>query len=72
MTSLLRRIAFAFVAAVGISLPASATTFSIDYTDLWYIPTESGWGLNVIQQGNVMFATLFVYGTDNTPRWYVA
>jgi hypothetical protein len=59
-------------AALGSALPASASTFSVDYTDLWYIPAESGWGLNLIQQNNTLFATLFVYGSDNTPRWYVA
>lgn len=72
MKSLLRSLAFTLAAALGIAGPASASTFSVDYTDLWYVPTESGWGLNLIQQNNVIFATMFVYGTDNTPRWYVA
>ena len=70
MKSLLRSLAFTLAAAFA--LPASASTSSVDYTDLWFIPTESGWGLNLIQQNNVLFATMFVYGTDNTPRWYVA
>jgi len=72
MKSLLRSLAFSLVAAFGIAMPAAASTSSVDYTDLWYIPAESGWGLNLIQQNNVIFATMFVYGTDNTPRWYVA
>jgi hypothetical protein len=72
MTSLLRRIVFTLAATCGIATSASASTFSVDYTDLWYIPAESGWGLNLIQQNNVIFATLFVYGSDSTPRWYVA
>jgi hypothetical protein len=72
MTSLLRRIAFTLAAALGFALPASASTFSVDYSDLWYIPAENGWGLNLIQQNNVLFATMFVYGSDGTPRWYVA
>lgn len=72
MKSLLRSLAFTLAAALGIAAPASASTFSVDYTDLWYIPNESGWGINLIQQRNVIFATMFVYGTDNTPRWYVA
>jgi hypothetical protein len=72
MKSLLRSLALSFAAALAIAAPASASTFSVDYTDLWYVPNESGWGLNLIQQNNVIFATMFVYGTDNTPRWYVA
>lgn len=72
MTHAFRRFAFALLTSVGIALPAAATSFSTDYTDLWFNPAESGWGLNLSQQGNTMFGTLFVYGTDQTPRWYVA
>jgi hypothetical protein len=72
MTSTLRRFASALLISMGMALPASATNFSTDYTDLWFNPVESGWGINVIQQGNTMFATLFVYGPDQTARWYVA
>jgi hypothetical protein len=72
MTHFIRRFAAAVFASLAFALPASATSFSTDYTDLWYIPAESGWGVNVIQQGNKLFATLFVYGTDQTARWYVA
>jgi hypothetical protein len=70
------RLGAAFIAAFTLSLPAAASTFSIDYTDLWGggqpNPTENGWGLNLIQQGDIIFATMFVYGSDNTPRWYSA
>src|SRR5687767_6085653 len=41
-------------------------------TDMWFDPAESGWGLNLIHQGDTLFATLFVYGPDGQPRWYVA
>jgi hypothetical protein len=71
MTSMLRRFAAASIALLAFAFPASATTFSVDYTDLWYNPAESGWGVNISQQGNTFFATLFVYGPDSTPRWYV-
>ncbi|MEO7743358.1 MAG: hypothetical protein ABIR98_10500 [Usitatibacter sp.] len=72
MKSNLRRYAAAFLTAIGFAMPASATSFGTDYTDLWFNPAESGWGVNVIQQSGTLFATLFVYGADNTPRWYVA
>lgn len=52
--------------------PASATSFSTDQSDLWYIPAESGWGMQLVQRGNVIFATLFVYGQNSSPTWYVA
>jgi hypothetical protein len=73
MSSFLRRALACAAIALGFATPASAgTTFSTDYTDLWFNPSESGWGVNVIQQYETLFATLFVYGTDNTARWYVA
>ena len=49
---------------------ASAPT--VDFSDLWFIPAESGWGANVIQQDDTLFVTLFVYGPSGQPTWYVA
>jgi len=72
MKTSLRRYALAFLACIGLALPAAATTYSTDYTDLWYTPNESGWGLNIVNQGDTIFAALYVYGTDNSPRWYYA
>src|SRR5215211_6735666 len=74
MFKTIARLGAAFIAAMGLSLSAAASTFSIDYSDLWGggqpAPTEAGWGLNLIQQGDVIFGTMFVYGADNTARWF--
>lgn len=70
MNRLLRRLAA--ILATALALPASASTLTPHYTDLWYLPSESGWGVNIIQQYDTMFVTLFVYGNDNQPHWYVA
>lgn len=51
---------------------ANATSFSTDHTDLWWNPAEDGWGVNVIQQGDTLFATLFVYAPSGAASWYVA
>jgi hypothetical protein len=51
---------------------ACAAPFPADVTDLWWNPSESGWGVNLIQQSNKVFATFFVYGADGRARWYVA
>ncbi|APV51954.1 hypothetical protein BWI17_21150 [Betaproteobacteria bacterium GR16-43] len=42
-----------------------------NYTALWWNPNESGWGVNVVHQGNIVFATLFTYDADGTPMWLV-
>jgi hypothetical protein len=46
---------------------ASAT----NYTDMWWNAAESGWGINVTQQGDTIFATLFTYGPNRQGVWYV-
>jgi hypothetical protein len=51
---------------------ASATSFGTDQSDLYYIPVESGWGVQLVQRGSVIFATMFVYGSTGAPTWYVA
>jgi hypothetical protein len=40
-----------------------------NYTDLWWNPDESGWGINFTHQGKVIFATWFTYGNDGKPMW---
>jgi hypothetical protein len=50
----------------GVTAPA------VDYTDLWYNSSESGWGLAVSHQYDVMFLAWFVYDAGGVPAWYVA
>lgn len=75
MTTTLRSLAVTLLLALAtLGLPAHATTYSNDYTDLWYnspAESEAGWGVNIIQQNNILFITMFVYGADGTPRWFV-
>jgi hypothetical protein len=42
-----------------------------NHTDLWWNASESGWGMNINQQSNIVFATLFTYGADGSPLWLV-
>ena len=43
----------------------------IDYTDLWWNPQESGWGMAITQQFNVMFLAWYVYDGNGRPTWFV-
>jgi hypothetical protein len=45
---------------------------STNYQDLWWNPNESGWGMNITHQGNILFTTLFVYGSTGRDAWFVA
>jgi hypothetical protein len=40
-----------------------------NYQDLWWNPNESGWGATIAQQGNTMFALLYVYDTNGQALW---
>ena len=40
-----------------------------NYQDLWWNPAESGWGINLTQQGNTIFATWFTYNQNGKPLW---
>ena len=70
----LRRAACVLLAAASFCAPppALSTSFTTDQSDLYYIVAESGWGIQLVQRGTVIFATMFVYGPSNTPTWYVA
>ena len=69
----LRHAACVLLAAASlIAPPAYATSFTTDQSDLWYIIAESGWGMQLVQRGNVIFATLFVYDQSTNPTWFVA
>jgi hypothetical protein len=50
---------------------ASAVTVTTDFSDMWWNPNESGWGANMIQQGDTIFVTLFVYDASGQPTWFV-
>ncbi|QJR09721.1 hypothetical protein DSM104443_00771 [Usitatibacter rugosus] len=42
-----------------------------NYQDIWWNAGESGWGINLTQQGDTMFASLFTYGLDGSGLWLV-
>ena len=57
-------------AAECVGTTASRATTG-NYTDMWWNSAESGWGINMTQQGDVIFATLFTYASNRQGMWYV-
>lgn len=72
MTQTLRRLLALVALGLAFAMPARASTYSADFSDIWWNAAEGGWGINVIQSNDVIFATMFVYGPDNSARWYSA
>ena len=45
-----------------------------NYQELWWASppgSESGWGVNVTHQGDILFATWFTYDATGKPQWLV-
>lgn len=70
MTVVRSLLAILLVAASANFAPAAATSYSTDQSDLWFNPSESGWGIQLVQRGDLIFATMFVYDPSHVPIWY--
>ena len=51
---------------------AAGAVPTVDYTDLWWNPDESGWGIALTQQSNTIFAAWYAYNAQGNAIWYVA
>ena len=55
--------------SMGGAMPAAP-----NFSDLWWSSpagSESGWGVNLTQQGDTLFATWFTYDAAGQPAWFV-
>ena len=46
-------------------------TLNDNYQDLWWNPNESGWGLNLTHQSDIIFGTLFTYDAAGKGMWLI-
>jgi hypothetical protein len=58
--------AMAFLCSLFFSVNALAGNF----TGIWWNQSEAGWGVNFSQQGDVIFAAMYVYDPSGRPTWY--
>lgn len=70
--SAMHRVAMAALGMFAAAPAFAGVAFMNDVSDLWFNADESGWGVNIIQQSNIAFATFFVYDASGQPHWYVA
>ncbi len=66
MKKLLAIVAFAYFSITS----AFAQTFT-NYTDIWWNANESGWGLQVNQHNNEIFAVWYTYDTDGSQLFII-
>ena len=56
----------------GDRVQAQVPALGFNVQGLWWRgPEESGWGVNLTQQGDVLFATWFTYDEQGQPQWLV-
>jgi hypothetical protein len=63
-----------FSAPVPSCTPGGTAGATPNYQDLWWkspAGSENGWGINLIHQGDTIFATWFTYGADQRGMWLV-
>lgn len=63
----------AFLAVATLNgMGALATSFSLDQSDMWSANGEPGWAIQLVQRGDAIFATMYVYGHSGQPTFYTA
>jgi hypothetical protein len=58
--------------AIALLFGSGSSKAYMDWSDLWFNPLESGWGVNLVQSYDFMFGTFFIYDANGLPTWYVA
>lgn len=61
-----------FLCSTGL-LTSCTSTPAPSYTDLWWNPAESGWGVTITHRpSGIAFITWFTYDSAGSAKWYVA
>src|SRR5512134_4004031 len=56
------------LALAALLLPALA--HAENYSDMWFNPGESGWGVTIADHETQLFAVWYTYDTDGAPLWF--
>lgn len=62
------KLIFSVLLVLLLQAPISQATTA---QDIWYVPSESGWGMDVVQQGSRFGFSLYVYDQNQNPTWYL-
>lgn len=62
-----------FVSPTAKAFTIEKTTAPVaDMSGLWWNASESGWGLTLTQQFDIIFAAIYTYDSNGNPMWYTA
>ena len=70
--STLRRMFLTMFLTIVAMAPLAAR--AADFSDMWWAAggVESGWGVNLTQNENIIFATFYIFDANRKPIWYTA
>jgi hypothetical protein len=68
----LRKLLIASLSVAVLAGGAAQAASTSDFSDQWWVPSESGWGASVQQQASTLFIDLMVYAGDGKPAWFSA
>lgn len=63
-----RSCAIALVGAAWCSIITNAC--AQNYSDIWWNPSESGWGVTIADHETNIFGVMYAYRSDSRPVWY--
>jgi alpha-tubulin suppressor-like RCC1 family protein len=49
----------------------TSSSIPVNYSDMWWNPAESGWGLTVSDHETALFAVWYTYESSGRPTWFV-
>ena len=66
------RVAALSLATLAPASPAFGSAFSTNNSDIYNAANESGWAIELVQQADVIFATIYTYDANMNPIFYSA
>ena len=64
-----RRALVAALLVIGLGLPGVASAVTANYEDWWWNDQQSGHGLNIGQQNDILFVSWFTYDGTGAGMW---
>jgi hypothetical protein len=62
----------AYLGSLSAPPPPATIVPAFNFSDLWWNPNESGWGLNLVQHATSnVFGVMYTYEAPNRPLWLV-
>jgi hypothetical protein len=58
-----------FAAPVPVCVEGAVPGPTLNFQGMWWNPSESGWGLHLTHQGDIVFAIWFTYDTNSKAIW---